>query len=78
MPQGICRDLDSIEPDRALTPGACVCVCVCVCVWWTEGGGRLLRGRGDLPWLEGPLRVFLFFPLLLSPSPWYWFGDGVG
>ena len=30
MPQGICRDLDSIEPDRALAPGACVCVCVCV------------------------------------------------
>ena len=36
MPQGICRDLESIEPDRALAPGACVCVmCIvygtCVC-----------------------------------------------
>lgn len=28
-------------------------------------------------WLEGPLRVILFFHLLLSPSPWYWLGDGV-
>ena len=39
MPQGICRDLDRIEPERALSPGAgkrarvCVCVCVCVCVF---------------------------------------------
>ena len=28
-------------------------------------------------WLEGPLRVILFFRLLLSPSPVYWLGDGV-
>ena len=43
MPQGICRDLDSIEPDRALTPGACVCVCVCV-----FGGQRVGEGFSEV------------------------------
>ena len=80
MPQGICRDLDRIEPDRALAPGASVrararvCVCVCVCVM-DRGWGRLLRAR--VRFSGSSLGLLILYPaseLLSMVLVWGWGG----